>query len=86
MYYDDGHMGDGWGVFMVVTMLVILAVLAFALVWLVRSTRTPTLPPPTSSPSGTATGAEQILAERLARGEIDPEDYQARLAALRAHH
>ena len=29
--------------------------------------------------------AEQILAERLARGEIDPDEYRVRLSALREH-
>jgi putative membrane protein len=29
-------------------------------------------------------GAERILAERLARGEIDIDEYERRLAALRA--
>jgi putative membrane protein len=29
------------------------------------------------------TGAEQVLAERLARGEIGVEEYRERLAALR---
>lgn len=31
-----------------------------------------------------AGGPERILAERLARGEIDTEEYERRLAALRA--
>lgn len=32
----------------------------------------------------TRTSAEQILAERLARGEIDPDDYRHRLEVLRS--
>ncbi|MFZ9630356.1 MAG: SHOCT domain-containing protein [Ilumatobacteraceae bacterium] len=35
--------------------------------------------PPTSRVS-----AEEILAERLARGEIDPDEYRVRLEALRS--
>lgn len=82
MYWDNGHMGTGWGVVMVLSMLVFWTLIAFAIVWFVRSTRTPTLPPsPTSG--GVTASAEQILAERLARGEIEPEDYQARLTALK---
>lgn len=37
---------------------------------------------PTAPASPTAS-AEVILAERLARGEIDPDDYRTRLDALR---
>lgn len=29
---------------------------------------------------------EQILAERLARGDIDPEEYRVRVRTLRDHH
>jgi putative membrane protein len=36
------------------------------------------------SHSHRAGGPERILAERLARGEIDTEEYKRRLAALRA--
>ncbi|SHL45562.1 MULTISPECIES: SHOCT domain-containing protein [Streptomyces] len=36
-------------------------------------------PPPGASPT-----AEQILAERYARGEIEDEEYQRRLAVLRS--
>lgn len=37
-------------------------------------------PPPPSRPGG----AEQLLADRLARGEIDVADYHARIDALRS--
>jgi putative membrane protein len=43
------------------------------------------VPPPPSAPMTSRSSAEQILAERLARGEIDPDDYAARLQALREH-
>ncbi|MCX2180433.1 SHOCT domain-containing protein [Streptomyces sp. SKN60] len=33
---------------------------------------------------GPAASAEQILGERLARGEIDEEEYRRRLTALRS--
>jgi len=83
-YWDNGHMDNGWGIVMVFWMLGIWALIALAIVWIVRSTRTPVVPHPGGSASiGTRT-AEQILAERLARGEIDPEEYQARLNALSA--
>ena len=91
-YWNDGHMDDGWGVAMMLGMVgvwvTLVAVIVFAVVWSVRSTRTPqgTSPvPPTASPAGpgSVTGtAEQILAERLARGEIDSAEYRERLSAL----
>ena len=81
-YHEHGHMDGGWAVPMVITMVLLWALLALASVWLVRATRTPQVPPTaTGTPVG-PTGPEQILAERLARGEIDPEDYRARLTAL----
>ncbi|WP_349637114.1 SHOCT domain-containing protein [Streptomyces sp. RerS4] len=39
------------------------------------------LAPPTAS----AKGAETLLADRYARGEIDDEEYTRRLAVLRSH-
>jgi putative membrane protein len=83
MYWDNGHMDGGWAVAMMLGMLAFWVLIAFAIVWFVRSSRThPTVVPHTA---GTVTGnAEQILAERLARGEIEPEDYRTRLTALAA--
>jgi putative membrane protein len=90
--WDYGHMDDGWGVAMMLGMLgvwvALIAAIVLAVVWAVRSTRTPqgaaTLPPAVSAPGlGNVTGgAEQILAERLAGGEIDTEEYRERLDAL----
>lgn len=39
---------------------------------------------PVAPASSTRQTPEQILAERLARGEIDPDDYRLRLETLRA--
>lgn len=65
---------------------------AIALVWVIRSAMTPNAvpsgPPSTESAAPTAGGvtmsAERILAERLARGEIDPDEYGTRMQALAA--
>ncbi|MCW2669564.1 MAG: putative rane protein [Frankiales bacterium] len=85
LHWDNGHMDAGWGVVMMLGMLAFWMLIAFAIVWFVRSTRTPHLPTGAHAPGGPVSeGAEQILAERLARGEIEPEDYQARLTALTA--
>lgn len=87
-YWHNGHMDSGWGFVMVLVMVGIWALVAIGIVWLVRSVITPGAQPPapTTSPSpGSPTGgAEQILAERLARGEIDNAEYQTRLDALRS--
>ncbi|WP_443079907.1 SHOCT domain-containing protein [Streptomyces sp. P9-A4] len=50
-----------------------------------RSMLLRTIARPGERPSGSrpATSAEQILGERLARGEIDEEEYRRRLTALR---
>ncbi|ARZ66716.1 hypothetical protein SMD11_1052 [Streptomyces albireticuli] len=62
-------------------LIITVAVLLF------RSLARPAVPPGgehTSWHKGPAPGSpEQILAERYARGEIDEEEYQRRLATLR---
>ena len=90
-YWDDGHMDDGWGLVMLFGMLgfglLIALAVGLALVWAARFTGGPSRPPVeplAGSMMRTVTaGAEQVLAERMARGEIDTEEYQARLEALR---
>jgi len=56
------------------------------IVWLVMHfTRTP----PPAAPPGPDTirpeSPEEILARRLANGEIEPDDYERRLTSLRSH-
>lgn len=71
-WHDGNHSGSGWWV---------LFPIAFGLFWLLvlggggyllwrRTKKTP--------------GAESVLAERYARGEIDEEEYRERLAVLRS--
>lgn len=82
MHWDNGHMDSGWGAVIMISMLLFWVLAAFAVVWFARAGA----PHPSATPQpkiGPVTGdAEQILAERLARGEIEPDDYQARLTAL----
>jgi len=83
--WDDGHVDDGWGIAMMLGMLgfwvLLAAAVVLGIVWAIRSTGTPAA----GSADGLAMRSpEQILAERLARGDIDPEEYQTRLAALAA--
>ena len=87
-YWDDRHMDNGWEVAMMFGMLGIWLLVAIAIVWIIRSTMTPKAVPPSSAESAApAAGAdtmsaERILAERMARGEIDPDEYGIRMQAL----
>ena len=78
------YRGDwGWGgwILMTVAMVVFWALLITAVVLLVRYlvTSRGTVVPPAVGPRS----AEDLLAERYARGEIDDDEYQRRLALLR---
>jgi putative membrane protein len=77
----NGYTMSGWGwLLMTMGMLgfwALVAVLAFAL--LRRPGQPHQQPPPDQQPRP---GAEEILAERLARGELDPEEYRQRLQTL----
>jgi putative membrane protein len=84
--YWNSQMGV-WGyVFMAVTMLLLWGTVITAIILVARSLARPQdrhnlsagfPPPPVSRP------AEEILAERFARGEIGAEEYQKSIAVLR---
>ncbi|HKU01270.1 MAG TPA: SHOCT domain-containing protein [Arthrobacter sp.] len=77
---------DGMGLWgyalMSISMVVVWGAIITGIVLLARSLRAP-------SPYGTHPQpprvAEDVLAERFARGEIDAAEYQDRLAVLRGH-
>lgn len=73
MHWGDMGWGWGWGALIwVIFMLVVLTGIAAVIIYAVRQ------------PSGPRSqSAEQILAERYARGEIDEEEYQQRRRTLR---
>ncbi|MBX9427020.1 SHOCT domain-containing protein [Streptomyces lateritius] len=78
-WYGDGMNGWGWfamsaGMVLFWGLLITGAVMLFRA--LDRARERP-------RGFGPATSAEQVLGERLARGEIDEEEYRRRLAALR---
>lgn len=80
-WYDHGMGGWGW-VAMSFSMVLLVALAVAALVLLLRSVeRFPS--GPAQPPAGPS--AKQVLAERFARGEIDEEEYEQRLTALRVH-
>ncbi len=83
--WNDGMGNGSWWWFMMMIMMV-----AFwgGLIWIgvtlvKRSHATPQLHTPAATPAPLRASAQEILAERLARGEIEPDDYRQRLDALR---
>jgi putative membrane protein len=76
MYWFGNGMG-GWAALMMILGTVLLGGSLIAVVALLTSYVRRGL-----GPSGRDQRAEEILAERFARGEIDAEDYRARLDAL----
>lgn len=80
-WYDHGV--SGWGWFgMSLGMLVFWGLVIAGFVLLFRSLNRPTEHRDDSAPSAPRT-AEQLLAERFARGEMDEEEYRRRLRILR---
>ncbi|HTL87652.1 MAG TPA: SHOCT domain-containing protein [Acidimicrobiia bacterium] len=78
MPYYDMHDGSAWW-WMLPMMLVFLVVVGVVVWALLNATRSQT-PLAPRDPS-----AEDVLAHRLARGEIDTAEYHERLEALRGH-
>ncbi|PJE08363.1 MAG: hypothetical protein CK429_23720 [Mycobacterium sp.] len=81
--WNDGY-GWGWGgwILTAVVAMVFFALLITAIVLVVRYL--------TGGRGGTGTSprartAEDLLAERLARGEIDDAEFRQRMTALREH-
>jgi putative membrane protein len=71
----NGYAMSGWGwLLMTLGMLGFWALVAVLAVALLRRPGQPDQQPPP--------GAEEILAQRLARGEVDPEEYRQRLQTL----
>ena len=81
MYPYGEHM-SGWGYALgIIGMLLFWAVLVLAIAAAVRyldRKRRESFPPPPLPPT-----AEQVLAERFARGEIDADEYRQHLDTLR---
>ena len=87
MHHRDWHdgMGDGngWWFLMVIMMIVFWGGLIWIGISLLRHNHhAPQLTSPNAEPRGQRPSAQEILAERLARGEIDTDDYRQRLEAL----
>ena len=78
-WYGNGM--NGWGyVLMTVGMVLFWGLVIFGIVTMVRHLgRAAQLPGETAAPRP---APERLLAERFARGEIDDQEYRARLATL----
>lgn len=76
-WYGPGMGGWGFGIMMAGSALLWAAVIVGAVMF-VR-----VLSPSRHSVSPATTSAEQLLAERFARGEIDEREYRTRLETLR---
>jgi len=88
MYGGDGWMwNDGWGwggwILMTLVMVVFWSLVITAIVLAIRYL-TGGSHPNQASPSS-ARAAEDVLAERFARGEIDDDEYRQRMTTLREH-
>jgi putative membrane protein len=88
MYHGYGYGGGNhWGlwVLMIVAMVIFWGALAWIIVTLVRHRSTPhgSIPPtPGSSSSLPSSDALRILNERLARGDIDGDEYSRRRSLI----
>ena len=75
------HHGIGWGgILLLVVLVAILVVLVWAAVAALRGGSHHA----TTAPLPGRPDPEEILRERLARGDIDPEDFARRLDVLRS--
>lgn len=85
MMYWYGHGMSGWGWFGAsLGMIVFWALIITVLVLLFRGLGRSTPGGPRNVASRTTPSAEELLAERFARGEIDEDEYQRRLHVLRS--
>ena len=77
--FDRRHHGDDYMFVFPLFLLIAVAALLF-LLWRGRQAVAPVAGLATTSPT---LNAQAILADRLARGEISPDDYRAAIAVLR---
>ena len=88
MHNGDWNDGMGNGSWWWIPMMIMMVALWGGLIWigvtLLKRNHTPLLHAPAAPPVAAAKPtAQEILAERLALGEIEPDDYRQRVDALR---
>lgn len=76
--FGRSHRGDGTFLFPLLLLAAVVALLI--LLWRGRHPAAPAVATPPASPT---LNAQAILADRLARGEISPDDYRAAITVLR---
>lgn len=81
-WYDNGHMGWGGWIVMVLIVSLFLVALIFAGIMLLRSTNNRSGTPAARNNDLGYRDPVEILDERFARGELEIDEYQARKAAL----
>ena len=74
---------DGHPIFGIVLMVAIAAAAIIGTWLVIRRGSSSAVAAPAAAPAAPTGSAEAILAERLARSEISPDDYRSTLAALR---
>ena len=82
MGYYGGDMGWGGWLAMSLSLVVTWGLLIALVVWVVRSLRGDTSPGNQGLPPTPGSRADQVLAERFARGEIDAEEFTQRRELL----
>lgn len=82
MGWDHGAWGAGGWLLMSLMMVLFWGGLAALVVWLVRSSRDDRPQRPDTAPSSVQ-HADEVLAERFARGEIDEDEFTRRRELLR---
>jgi putative membrane protein len=80
MWWNDGGWGAGAWFLMSLMMILFWGALVALAVWLVRTLRTDQSPAP--APHFSTARADEVLAERFARGEIDEDEFKRRRALL----
>lgn len=81
-YWNDGWSGNWW--WMVIMMIAFWGGIIWIVVTLIRQTNQPPHPqvPGPAPITPERQTPQEVLAERLARGEIETDDYRRRLDAL----
>nr|WP_240800391.1 MULTISPECIES: hypothetical protein [Streptomyces]MCY0982417.1 hypothetical protein [Streptomyces tirandamycinicus] len=86
MWYHDGWGWGGWFAMTLVMVLFWVLVIAGAVAlarYIGRHRQEPSPQPPVGEQRWGGGRAEDLLAERFARGDIDEDEYRRRLALLR---